>query len=240
VTTCEASAGSTRSRQHGQEDHGDMGNLQKFPRISRTGFWAVFALFLALMGLAHGGAELMVPPDSRGEAAIETIVHYRVIFTIWATVVLLTPALCFFIFSGSGAANTYWRLFWTFSFLAFLAHFYWTVVGTFHGDIYAIFHSKAGEAPPDKVVEQPGPDFALSVWWGLDVLLAWFASQERKWIWLQRIAVHLLAFVMFVGATIVAEKAGVVVRGLGIVMTIAVLGSLVLRGWWYLRPRNAS
>jgi Animal haem peroxidase len=27
-------------------------------------------------------------------------------------------------------SNGYWRLFWTFSYLAFLGHFYWSVVGT--------------------------------------------------------------------------------------------------------------
>jgi hypothetical protein len=220
-----------------------MGNLQEYPPISRTSFWAIFVLFLVLMGLAHGGASLMVPLGScrPGGTGVDTVLHCRVIFSIWATVVLLTPALCFFIFSGIKASNSYWRLFWTFSFLAFMAHFYWTVVGTFHWDIYDIFHSNtAVAAKAGTEVEQPGADILLSVWWGLDVLLAWFASQDHKWIWFQRVAVHLLAFVMFVGGTIVAKKAGGEVRVLGIAMTIAVLASLVLRGRLYVRARRAT
>jgi hypothetical protein len=92
-----------------------------------------------------------------------------------------------------------------------------------------------------KLVEQPGADFLLSAWWGLDVLLAWFVWLDRKWIWFQRVAVHVLAFVMFVGATVVAAKASKEAFDLGIVMTIAVSSSLVLRGWWwYVRTRSAS
>jgi hypothetical protein len=222
-----------------------MGNLQEYPRISRTNFWAIFVLFLVLMGLVHYGAALTVPLDSRGPGwpGVDTVLHNRVSYSIWATVVLLTPALCFFIFSGINASNSYWRLFWTFSFLAFMAHFYWTVVGTFHWDINAIFHSKAADVPapaPGTEVEHPGADFLLSVWWGLDVLLAWFVSQDHKWIWFQRVTVHLLAFVMFVGATVVAKKADVEVHVLGIVMTVAVLGSVVLRGWLYVRARRVT
>jgi Animal haem peroxidase len=196
---------------------------------ARARFWFVFALFLVLMALAHGGAELKAWLDARAPGTTgHTVVYYRAIFTIWATIVLLTPALCFYIFSRAGAPNSYWRAFWTFSYLAFLTHVYWTVVGTFHWDWYAIFHSQEGVATdPERIVQHPGPDLFLTVWWGLDVLLASLAA-DGKWVRLQRGALHLLTFTMFVGASVLASKAGIVAHLLGIVMALAVGTSFAL------------
>jgi hypothetical protein len=210
-----------------------MRTAQELPGVARARFWFVFVVFLVLMGLAHGGAELKVLLDARaaapGRLPAHTIVYYRVIFTIWVTIVLLTPALCFHIFSRSDGANSYWRAFWTFSYLALLTHLYWTVFGTFHGDAAAIFHSQEGVATdPERVVDHPGADFFLAAWWGLDVLLAWLVSDDRKWVRIQRGAVHLLAFVMFFGATVLAPKAGIVAHGLGIGMVLLVTGCFVL------------
>jgi len=198
----------------------------------RARFWFVFVLFVVLMALAHGAAELQALRDARSTVpghTVHTVVYYCVIFTIWATILLLTPALCFHVFSRSGAPNSYWRILWTFSYLAFLSHLYWSVFGTFDGDFAAIFHSREGEATnPERVVDHPGPDFFLAAWWGLDVLLAWLAP-DRKWVRVQRGAVHLLAFAMFFGAFVLAPKAGVVAHFLGITMAVAVLACFVLR-----------
>jgi hypothetical protein len=194
----------------------------------------VFGLFAVLMALAHGGAALM-PPG--GHSAM----HYRVIFTIWAAVVLLTPALCFFALPDRDDDGAWWRLFWTFSYLAFLTHIYWTVIGTFHGDLNAIFHSQEGVATEaDRVVEHPGPDFALVAVWGLDVVLAWTTGQDRRWRKIERLVVHILVFVMFVGATVLASKASVCVHALGIAMTVAVLACATIRGWAYVRSRRVA
>src|SRR5215469_10060531 len=89
--------------------------------VKRARILFVGALFLGLMILAYGGAYLKAWLDLRGPAEEA----YTVIFTIWVTVTLLIPALCFHIFSRSNAPNTYWRAFWTFAYLAFLAHVYW-------------------------------------------------------------------------------------------------------------------
>src|ERR1700747_2460249 len=106
----------------------------EFPGQARARFWFVAALFLLLMILAHGGAELKGWLDSHAAPGIpiHTVLYYRVIFTIWATVLLLTPALCFHVFSTADASNSFWRAFWTFSYLAFLTHLYWTLVATYH------------------------------------------------------------------------------------------------------------
>ncbi len=208
-----------------------MRTLQQSPSMARSRYLFVFALFLVLEALAHGCAEVAAALSARRPGPEHhTVVFYRVIFTIWVTIILLTPALCFHIFSRSDAANTYWRAFWTFAYLAFLTHVYWTVIGTFHGDLHEVFHSQEGVATdPEKIVDNPGPDFFLTAWWGLDVLLAWTVSDNRTWVRVQRGAVHMLAFGMFFGAFVLASKAGIVARLLGIVMALTVTGCALLR-----------
>ena len=201
------------------------------PIVTRARFIFVGVVFLVLMALAHGGAYLKAWLDLRGPAAdAHTAAYYTVIFTIWATVVLVTPALCFQIFSRSNAPNTYWRAFWTSGYLAFLVHVYWAVFGTCGGDWSVVFNSKV--APPNHpecVVDHPGPDFFLTAWWGLDVVLAWLVWDNNKLVRVQRGAVHVLAFLMFFGATVLAPKSGIVAHLLGIAMVLAVVGCLVLR-----------
>jgi hypothetical protein len=196
------------------------------PGQSRAKFWFVFALFLVLMALAHGAAELLGLLYARTAAGIpaHTVLYHRVIFTIWATIVLLTPALCFHVFSRADAPNTYWRAFWTFSYLAFLAHLYWTICATYRLNWFEIFHSQAGPGiNPERVVQHPGPDLFLAAWWGLDVLLAWLVA-DHKWVRVERGAVHLVAFIMFFAAFTLAAKASVAAHILGVLMLLAVTG----------------
>jgi hypothetical protein len=201
------------------------------PGQAKARFWFVFALFIVLMALAHAGAEVRAGLDARAAGDIErhTALYYRVVHSIWVTIILLTPALCFHIFSRTGTPNSYWRAFWTFSYLAFLVHLYWTIAATFHWDWFEIFHSQIGQATdPERVVQHPGPDLALAAWWGLDVLLAWTASNTAKWIKVQRGALHLIAFAMFFGAFVLAAKASTTAHVLGIGMLLAVVSSFAI------------
>ena len=208
-----------------------MRTFPETPTVARARFLFVGILFLALMALTHGGAELKAWLDTQGPpGSAHSVDYYRVIFTIWAAVVLVTPALCFHIFSRSDAPNSYWRAFWTFAYLSFLVHVYWAVFGTCGGDWQVVFHSKvASPMYPECVVEQPAPDFFFTAWWGLDVLLAWVVSDNIKFVRVQRGAVHVLAFAMFFGATVLAAKAEIVARLLGILMALVVPACLVLR-----------
>jgi len=201
------------------------------PSATRARYLFVAALFLVLMGIAHGGAELAGWLDARGPALLAHSTDYhRVIFTLWVAVVLVTPALCFHIYSRSDARNSYWRAFWTFAYLALCTHVYWAVSGTCAGDWHLVFNSKiASAAHPECVVDHPGPDFFLIGWWGLDVLLAWIASDGIKVIRVQRGALHVLVFAMVFGATVLAAKAGIVAHLLGILMALIVVGCLLLQ-----------
>src|ERR1700722_3900731 len=207
-----------------------MDTAKKSSGRSGAQFWFVFALFILLMALAHGGAELQAQLDAHAALGlpVHNVLYYRVIFTIWVSIILLTPALCFHVFSRASAANSYWRAFWTFSYLAFLTHIYWTVFVMFHLNWAEIFHSQAGIAvDPQRVVEHPGPNLFLAAWWGLDVSLAWLVP-DLKWVRVQRGAVPLLAFIMFFGEFTLSSSAGMLAHVLGIVMLMAVAGCFLL------------
>src|SRR5262249_45170183 len=100
----------------------------------------------------------------------------------------------------------------------------------FGWDFEAILNSKIGHDPnPEKVVCNPIPDLVLTAWWGVDVLLAWFAPATPRWARLERGAIALFTFVAFFGATVLAAKAGMTVRVLGILMAVSVLSCFGLR-----------
>ena len=208
------------------------------PTMRRGRYIFVSLLFVVFVALAYGGAALKSWLDARSPTlplpppavAAHSFAYDIVIGSILVTVLLLTPALCFHVFSRSNAPNTYWRAFWTAAYLAFLVHISWAVFGTCGGDWNVVFHSKVATPQfPECTIEQPGPDLFLAAWWGLDVILAWLVSDNIKWVRVQRGAVHVLAFVMFFGATVLAAKAGIVARLLGILMAIIVVGCVVLR-----------
>jgi len=194
-------------------------------RFARAGI-----LVLLVIVFAHIGAQYTAWYAARAAwIPVHTLTYYRVIFTIWATAILLTPALCFFILFKAGAVESYWRAFWTSSYVAFLSHLYWTVLATFHGNFQEIFNSHAGVATnPERVVQHPGPDFVLALWWGMDVALLWLVRPDIRWIRLQRGAVHLVAFAMFVAA-LMAPKASRVAHVLGMIMAAAVLSACLAR-----------
>ena len=208
------------------------------PTVRRARYIFVGLLFVVLVGLVYGAAALKSWHDAQSPTlplpppavAAHSFAYDIVIGSILVTVPLLTLALCFHVFSRSNAPNTYWRAFWTAAYLAFLVHLSWAVFGTCGGDWHVVFNSKVATPQfPECTIEQPGPDLFLAAWWGLDVVLAWLVSDNIKWVRVQRGAVHVLAFIMFFGATVLAAKAGIAARLLGIVMAIIVTGCFVLR-----------
>jgi hypothetical protein len=189
-------------------------------------YWFGLAVFVVLMVVAHLAAAVLPLPDAHANDPF----YNHVIFTIYACIFLLTPALCFHIFSRADASNSYWRAFWTFAYLALLVHLYWAFSGSCGGDVADVIFDKtqAARAHPGCVVEHPKPDLFLAVWWGLDVILAWTLADNVKWVRVQRGAVHLLAFLMFFGAFVLADKAEIGARLLGIMMAITVIACLLI------------
>ena len=202
-----------------------MGSTDDYQGSPKVIFGVAFAAFVGAMVIAHVAAVLAASSDSAHD-----VFYYLVIFTTWVCIILLTPALCFHIFSRSDAPNRYWRPAWTFAYLALLVHLYWAYAGTCGHSIEAILgDQKAVALHPQCIVDHPYADLLLTAWWGLDVILAWIISGKFKWVRVERDAVHLLAFVMFFGAFVLAPKADIEARLLGILMTLVVLGCFVWR-----------
>src|SRR5581483_9742987 len=145
-------------------------------RVRTPQFWFVLILFAVLVGLAHVGAEMRARKDSQTQAAIEqrtpkiwqeqegeipaphSLLYYRIVLSIWVAVVLLTVALSFYALARPGAPSNYWVLFWTFSYLAYLVHFYWSAGVLYGWNFSEILNSKIGVNPdPEKVVCNPIP-----------------------------------------------------------------------------------
>lgn len=177
------------------------------PTLSQLTFTFVpFALLLALSIVAA-----LAEPE---------VLFARTHFTVWAMIVLTTPALCVFaVRFGREPLTNWWQLYWTFGYLAYLAHFYFGFWVMFGADLAAVFASQG--------ILVAGSNFALTALWGGDVILSWVArrrSRINQWVTL---AAHLFAAVsMFVSA--IVFKAGTV-RILGVMMTIAVFGAIAIR-----------
>lgn len=189
-------------------------------------YWLGLVLFAVLMAVTHLAAALLPLPAAHADDPS----YNHVIFTIYACILLLTPALCFHVFSRPDAANAYWRAFWSFAYLALLVHLYWAFNGSCGGDVTdAIFdQARARHLHPGCVVEHPNPDLLLAAWWGLDVIFAWTIKDNVRWVRAQRGGVHLLAFLMFFGAFVLADKAEIGARLLGVLMAITVIGCFLI------------
>ena len=150
-------------------------------------------------------AGTVMPPDTTSR-----LVLHRTAFTAWAALVLATPAFCAFLFRRTSG---WWLAFWTASFAGFTVHFYWAVFMFFGGDWNRVTHSTR--------VSVPITDTLFTVWWGVDVLLAWMAVREGKLITIERWLVHLMAFILFfAGAALQGDL--LLSRALGWAMLAAV------------------
>ncbi|CAN7415211.1 hypothetical protein LJR129_002614 [Acidovorax sp. LjRoot129] len=200
------------------------------------------AALLGLLGLAFAAAAWtrqidlfsLVPPGGTSadfsDAQRQDL--YRTFFTIWAALVLVTPALVFFVWRrGSALAGSLWRAFWTASLLAFAVHFYWAVVVMFGNDWGRILHTPR--------VSAPVLDTVFAVWWCIDVLLAWAYRGEPGWVRVQRWLVHILAFILFfMGAAREGEL--LASRALGWSMAVIVAAALGWALWQRLRQRRPA
>ena len=178
--------------------------------ITLPQFTAAFVAFGALAVLALLWPELTQALDLNRTKA-----------TIWATTLLLIPALVLYPFHTLSAriANLA-HLFWTFAYLMFLLHAYWAV--------FVIFDGVAD------TFRQMGPliasvNFLLLVWWGLDVLLLWTARSQTPRAARFQWATRAFTFLVF-AITLIALRGGSV-RALGIVFVALVVIALAVRLW---------
>jgi len=177
-----------------------------------------FALLLAAAMMAPETPQIL--DNHRAVYTIEALVYYRVIYSIWLTMAFLIVAeVLFFLPGDSDRKTNYWLLCWTFGFLAFMVHFYYTIGVVFHGSLREVYAKQGVIIATSNLID--------AAWWAFDLLLAWFVSSKAKWIRVQRILAHLyIPATFFVSAVVIKHG---FVRGLGIVMTLAIVISITLR-----------
>ena len=160
------------------------------------------------------GAALLVPEN----AADPTMA--RTVYTIWVTTALVTPALCAFALPGhSPRKQSIWILFWTFAFFADIAHMLYAYFGVYQGSFQQFL---AGQGVFPAII-----NVIFTVWWTLDVLLAWFHDDSPQWIQTQRVAAHLFIGLTFFASTVILKHGFINVLGAG--MTAATLVCLLIR-----------
>jgi hypothetical protein len=167
---------------------------------------------------------LLVAALMAAETALD-LPFQRMIYSIWATMPLMIVALCLYILPGrTQARRNYWLLFWTFAYLMYLVHFYYAVVVHYHASISEVFQQQG--------IKIAGSNFLDTLWWGLDVILAWTIQRDVKWIRIERLLLNIYLPITFFVASVVIFKGFVNV--LGYSMTAGILICLIvrIRAWW--------
>jgi hypothetical protein len=172
-------------------------------------FAATFIPFGLLLVLALMGAENALD-----------LPFQRMVYTIWVAMALVIPALCLYILPcRTHGRRNYWLLLWTFSYVAYLFHFYYAVIVHYHASIPEVFQQQG--------IKIAGSNFLVTFWWGLDVLLAWFIAADVKWIRIERLLANVFISLVFFVASVVIFRGFVNV--LGYAMTAAILICLLVR-----------
>jgi hypothetical protein len=144
---------------------------------------------------------------------------YRAILAIWLSTLLMIPALCLYALPARSAAQRrYALLFWTFSYLAYLVHFYYTAFVIFGGVEGTFAHMRPWIA---------GTNFFLTGWWTLDVLLGWLVGAHRAWVRVEQTAARTFIFLVYVVTDLFLRPT--FVRYLGIALVVSVVLSLLVR-----------
>ena len=193
--------------------------------ITLTQFTNTFVAFALLLSVALMAPEApQIIDNHRAFYNIEALVYYRTIYSIWLTMAFLIVAeVLFFYPNDSEQKQNYWLLCWTFGFLAFVVHFYYTVGIIFHGSLREVYAKQGFVIATSNFVDL--------AWWGFDLVLAWFVKSQAKWIRVQRVLAHLyIPMTFFVSAVVI--KRGFV-RGLGVLMTVAIVFTIIL--YWLKR-----
>jgi hypothetical protein len=176
--------------------------------ISLPVFTVAFVPFGFLLGAALLAAE---PTMDLG--------FYRTVYTIWAATALVAPALCAFALPGDGPNQRgVWILFWTFAFVVYVVHLYYAVFSVYHGSAQEFLDGQGLFAAVNNVV--------FTIWWALDLLLAWLSRSAAAWIRKQRIAAHVYIGGTFVVSTVVLKHGFII--AIGGAMTLALVICLAI------------
>jgi hypothetical protein len=143
---------------------------------------------------------------------------FRTLFSVRTSMLLALPALALFPFRDRTAAGkNLWRLFWTWSFLAYAVHLAYAWFGVFGGQLEAAnlykeayhFDITRDLTVLDLVLQHQGPtvfysNVAVTILWLIDILLTWVSVGSRGVVagvhalaWLGVLAGFLVASILF-------------------------------------------
>jgi hypothetical protein len=150
----------------------------------------------------------------------QSLTHARLIYSIWVSLALATPALCLYVLPArSEERRGYWLLFWTFSYVAYLVHFYYAFILTYHASIPELYVNQRVLIATSNLI--------VTALWGIDVLLGWVADPNARSVRIVTAAAHLLVFVTFFASSVLIF--GGPGRLFGLAMTAAVAACLLYR-----------
>jgi hypothetical protein len=177
---------------------------------------------------------------------------FRTLYNVRTSMLLAMPALAFFPFRGrSPAVKNLWRLFWTWSFLAYAVHVAYAWFGVFGGQLETAnlhreyYHLDPSKEPTilDLVIQHQGAavaysNLAVSLLWLIDVGLAWTTRGARGFVAFLHAVTWLYVLGSYVVASIVYFK-NTTTYGLGWLMVGVVVLALLIR-LFSPRPAPAS
>jgi hypothetical protein len=174
--------------------------------------WLPFGLALLALGIGVAAVTLL-------SISADDVSYARTQGTARLAMVLAAPAIVLAVLGAAG--GPWWRSFWTAGFLAYLLHFWWSIIRTFHGDLGAVVERQDWVAYSN---------FAATAIWGLDVLLAWLPVRTgRPGAWL-RVLAWLLVTASFIVASAVFRSGFVAAMGYGLAALVAAAVIVRLRG----------
>lgn len=178
----------------------------------------------ALLAIATAGA-LAGPwwfPLPAADGSVRAAVLQRTFFTAWSTMLVLLPAVVTFWRRRQAArAAAVWRVYWTMGYVAYAIHLVWAVGLFFRFDLTRMLHSP-------EFVTVPRLGMVVTVWWGIDVLLAWRSPAEPRWLQAQRIVIHVLIVGLFIAGSLL-EGSFAVSRAFGALLVAGVVAGIVAR-----------
>lgn len=166
-----------------------------------------------LLSLSPPPSDLTVAP--KPDAIGKEFALYASALTAWVALILLVPA---YVFVWSTQRATDWLAFWAVSYIAYLIHLAVSMFWFFEGDFAAMTSSTR--------VSAFWPGMLIVLWWGLDILLT---KTQANWVTVQRVIIHVLVFVLFVGGSAVKGETALI-QLMGWALFGAGVGAMVIAG----------
>jgi hypothetical protein len=153
--------------------------------------------------VAYTAFGLSVVAALLGAEVAPSLMRYRALYTLWAAAALSIPALCCYILEyGIRKRRSYWLLFWTFSFLAFLIH---------------LAYAAASRSRFSWI------EVLLAAAWAVDLVFAWSATSRPGWERTGRVAVLVAVIAWLTWSTLGYREDGPMALRLGIALPAAAI-----------------